>query len=74
MAKLSHIDASNRPAMVDVGDKTASKREARAQSIVLLPPAVLDALQGDDIASKKGTRCSQRRSSPASWPRKRPTN
>jgi len=54
MAKLSHIDASNRPAMVDVGDKSATKREARAQSIVLLPPAVLDALQGDDIASKKG--------------------
>lgn len=54
MAKLSHVDDSNRPTMVDVGDKTASDRSATARSIVNLPAAVLAALDGDEIASKKG--------------------
>jgi cyclic pyranopterin phosphate synthase len=54
MGKLSHIDESNRPTMVDVGGKTASNREARAQSIVVLPAAVLAALSGDEISTKKG--------------------
>lgn len=54
MAKLSHVDAANRPTMVDVGDKAITERSATARSIVKLPPAVLDALDGDEIASKKG--------------------
>ena len=54
MGKLSHVDAANRPTMVDVGDKSATDRSATARSIVNLPPAVLAALDGDEIASKKG--------------------
>jgi cyclic pyranopterin phosphate synthase len=54
MGKLSHIDENNRPTMVDVGGKTASSREARAQSVVVLPAAVLAALAGDEITTKKG--------------------
>ena len=54
MSKLSHIDDGNRPTMVDVGDKTATRREARARSVVQLPDAVLAALDGDEINSKKG--------------------
>jgi cyclic pyranopterin phosphate synthase len=54
MAKLSHVDEKNRPTMVDVGDKTATRREARARSIVQLPDAVVAALQGDEINTKKG--------------------
>ena len=54
MSKLSHIDEQNRPTMVDVGDKTATDREARARTIVRLPEAVLAELDGDDIATKKG--------------------
>ncbi len=54
MSKLTHIDSRNRPAMVDVGDKAVTRREATAQSRVLLPLVVLDALDGDEIASKKG--------------------
>ncbi|MBT8101064.1 MAG: cyclic pyranopterin monophosphate synthase MoaC [Gammaproteobacteria bacterium] len=54
MVKLSHIDAANRPSMVDVGDKSVTRREAHAQSIVILPADVLAALDGDDIQSKKG--------------------
>ena len=54
MGKLSHIDENNRPSMVDVSNKTATLREAHARSIVILPKAVLAALQGDEINSKKG--------------------
>ena len=54
MSKLSHIDEQNRPTMVDVGDKAMTDREARAQTIVHLPAAVVAALDGDEIATKKG--------------------
>ena len=54
MGKLSHIDERNQPTMVDVGDKTATDREARARTIVHLPPEVMQALDGDEIATKKG--------------------
>ncbi len=54
MAKLSHIDEQNRPAMVDVSEKAATAREAHARAVVELPAAVLDALEGDEIATKKG--------------------
>ncbi|MDH3532974.1 MAG: cyclic pyranopterin monophosphate synthase MoaC [Gammaproteobacteria bacterium] len=54
MGKLSHIDARNRPTMVDVGDKVATNREAHARTIVNLPQAVVAALDGDEIESKKG--------------------
>ena len=54
MSKLSHVDDQNRPTMVDVSEKSASAREAHARSEVLLPPAVLRELNGDEIATKKG--------------------
>lgn len=54
MSKLSHLDDSNRPRMVDVSDKTATEREAVARSTVILPAPVLAAIRGDDIDSKKG--------------------
>jgi cyclic pyranopterin phosphate synthase len=40
--------------MVDVGGKAVTAREAHARSIVVLPEAVLAALDGDEIQSKKG--------------------
>ena len=54
MSKLSHIDERNRPTMVDVSEKTATDREAHARAIVSLPAEVVAALDGDEIASKKG--------------------
>ena len=54
MGKLSHIDERNQPAMVDVSDKTATDREAHARTIVELPVAVADELDGDEITTKKG--------------------
>ena len=54
MAKLSHVDDRNRPSMVDVGGKAVTEREAHARTVVVLPEAVLAALDGDEIQSKKG--------------------
>lgn len=54
MSKLSHIDDGNRPTMVDVSGKAVSRREARARCIVHLPDVVLEAVDGDEIRSRKG--------------------
>jgi cyclic pyranopterin phosphate synthase len=54
LAKLSHIDEHNRPAMVDVSGKAVTAREAHARSEVLLPDTVLSALDGGEINTKKG--------------------
>ncbi len=54
MGKLSHVDDANQPTMVDVGDKTATDREARARTLVNLPAPVMAVLDGQEIATKKG--------------------
>ena len=51
---LTHLDDSNRAAMVDVGDKQATRRTARAQALVGLPPSVAALFDGDDIRGPKG--------------------
>jgi len=40
--------------MVDVSEKTATDREAHARAVVELPVEVVAALDGDEIATKKG--------------------
>ena len=54
MKKLSHVSAKNRPRMVDVGAKTATRREAVAESVVKLPAAVAKLLRGGEIHGPKG--------------------
>ena len=54
MSKLSHVDEKNRPAMVDVSDKSVTAREACARSVVRLPDPVADAIDGGEIATRKG--------------------
>ncbi len=49
--KLTHIDASGNPAMVDVGDKPITSRLARARGIVVLPENVLQQLSATGDAS-----------------------
>jgi cyclic pyranopterin phosphate synthase len=44
MDKLSHYDAEGGAHMVDVSDKTATRREAQAAAFVVLSPAVMAAL------------------------------
>src|SRR5213592_777442 len=52
--RLSHLDARNRPTMVDVGAKTATLREASAEALVKLPRAVARALAKAGNRTKKG--------------------
>ena len=51
---FTHIDSNSNPAMVDVGDKTVTKRSATAETRVQFPPAVAAALREQHFATKKG--------------------
>ncbi len=51
---FSHLDAQNRPAMVNVGDKVVTKRTAHAVAVVTLPAALATLLRDGEIATKKG--------------------
>ena len=53
-ARLSHLDAANRPSMVGVGDKAVTSREALAEVRVRLPRAVARALDASGHRTKKG--------------------
>lgn len=53
---LTHLDSHHRPTMVDVGQKTPTRRTATARSVVVLPQNVLDELlTGDELRSPKGS-------------------
>jgi len=54
MTRLTHIDDANRPKMVDVGEKDATDREARARAIVEFPPEVAKRFANGDIRTAKG--------------------
>ena len=51
---FSHLDAQNRPAMVNVGDKPVTWRTAHAVAVVTLPEALAALLRDGEIATKKG--------------------
>lgn len=51
---FSHLDAQNRPAMVNVGEKAVTKRTAHAVAVVTLPDALAALLREGEIATKKG--------------------
>jgi cyclic pyranopterin monophosphate synthase len=51
---FSHVDAANRPQMVDVGGKPATRRTAHAVAIVLLPPPLAALLSEGEISGRKG--------------------
>jgi len=53
-SKLSHIGASNRPRMVDVGTKKITARSAEARALIRFPIAVADALRAGGMRAKKG--------------------
>ncbi|HRI61256.1 MAG TPA: cyclic pyranopterin monophosphate synthase MoaC, partial [Saprospiraceae bacterium] len=55
MSTFTHLDASGNPAMVDVGEKSVTRRSARARAIVLLPDVVLAHFETGDIRTKKGS-------------------
>ncbi len=47
MSKLSHYDEGGQPRMVDVSDKSSSKRTARARAFVRMKPEVVAALRNN---------------------------
>ena len=51
---LTHLDASNRPTMVDVSAKDVTARVAEAEAIITLPPNVSRALKASGHRTKKG--------------------
>lgn len=53
-SRLTHLDAANRPTMVDVGEKSVTRREASAEAMVKLPPAVARELTRTGHRTKKG--------------------
>ena len=52
--RLSHLDARNRPAMVDVGTKEVTLRVATAEARIRLPRAVALALRRTGHRTRKG--------------------
>ncbi|MEL7450662.1 MAG: cyclic pyranopterin monophosphate synthase MoaC [Pseudomonadota bacterium] len=51
---FSHIDDNAQPTMVDVSKKNATRRTARARTIVQLPPEVMHRADPDEIQTVKG--------------------
>jgi cyclic pyranopterin monophosphate synthase len=52
--KLTHVDASGNPSMVDVSEKAVTKRTAKAQAIVNVGRDILAMIKGDELITKKG--------------------
>lgn len=51
---LTHLDESGRPRMVDVGDKTVSRRSAVAEALLRFPTEVAEVLRGQGMQTGKG--------------------
>jgi cyclic pyranopterin monophosphate synthase len=51
---LSHINAKNQPAMVNVGEKAVTLRSAHAVAVVALPPELARLIANHEITGKKG--------------------
>lgn len=54
MSSFSHVDSDARPTMVDVGDKSVTKRTATAVARVRFPQAVAQALRDQQFNTPKG--------------------
>jgi cyclic pyranopterin phosphate synthase len=52
--KLSHVDKSGLPSMVDVSAKNVTVRVARARAKVSLTNEILKAIKGEELITKKG--------------------
>ena len=53
-SRITHLDANDRPRMVDVGAKPVTARSASAQAIVRFPLAVARELRKSGMRAKKG--------------------
>ncbi len=53
--KLTHIDESGNPGMVDVSDKKTTARVASAQAIIYLGKEIMQELSDNQFSTKKGS-------------------
>ncbi|MEQ8423330.1 MAG: cyclic pyranopterin monophosphate synthase MoaC [Cyclobacteriaceae bacterium] len=53
-SKLTHADAAGNPQMVNVSDKKATKRVAKAQAIVNVGTKIASMIKNQEIITKKG--------------------
>ncbi len=51
---FSHIDKNNQPKMVNVGEKSISKRKATAYALMFLGEEIISHFQGEELNTKKG--------------------
>ena len=54
MNDFTHINKKNQPKMVNVGDKSITKRKATAVSKMYLGQEVISCFQNDELTTKKG--------------------
>lgn len=52
--EFSHINEKNQPSMVNVGDKTITKRKAVAKGEIFLGKDIMTYFKDDEITTKKG--------------------
>ena len=52
--KLTHIDASGNASMVNVSEKTATKRTARARAVVVVGEDIIRQISNNELVTKKG--------------------
>jgi cyclic pyranopterin phosphate synthase len=55
MSGFSHLDKTGKPNMVNINEKKASSRIAKAAATIYLPKEVMSEFIDDDIKSKKGS-------------------
>ena len=53
-AKLTHINTKGDPSMVDISDKSVTKRIAKARAVVSVGREIIQTLQEQDLKTKKG--------------------
>lgn len=52
--KLTHVDPSGNPAMVDVSEKPVTKRTAKASARVKVGREIISLIRQDELVTKKG--------------------
>ncbi|MGB3079778.1 MAG: cyclic pyranopterin monophosphate synthase MoaC [Saprospiraceae bacterium] len=55
MSDFSHLNKEGKTVMVDIGEKTPTRRSATARTVMGLPPEVINAFSDGDIQTKKGS-------------------
>lgn len=52
--KLTHVDHSGNPSMVDVSGKSVTRRVARAQAKIKVGKSIMELIREDEIHTRKG--------------------